>query len=245
VCYAIGRAERALREIGSSKGQPAINRAERLVGRGLVDLHCAAQEEVGIEIAQRQVGIGHRRVRTAAAVTGRSRLRAAALGADIQRAEIGFVRDRTAARADLDQLDGRDLHRQARAAQEALLARGFEAVGHERFAIVDQGELRRRATHVKGQHPFEAGIASEPGACQRTGSRTAFEQLHRHPLGLAHVRQAAVGQHQEQSARDALAAQRVLEPLEIDLGERADVGVGHRRRDAQVFADLRRDLGRE
>ena len=155
------------------------------------------------------------------------------------------MRDRAAAGADLDQLDGRDLHRQAGAAQEALLARRLEAIGDQRLAVVDQRELGRRAAHVEGEHALQSGVAAEPGAGQRAGRRAAFEQLHRRALGLAHMGEAAVRQHQEQAAGNALGAQRLLEPLEIDLGQRPDVGVGHRRRRAQVLADLRRDVGRQ
>ena len=155
------------------------------------------------------------------------------------------MRDRAAAGADLDQLDGGDLHRQAGAAQEALLARRLEAVGDQRLAVVDQRELGRRAAHVEGQHALQPGVAAEPGAGQRARRRAAFQQLHRRALGLADMRQAAVRQHQEQAAGNALGAQRLLQPLEIDLGERPDVGVGHRRRGAQIFADLGRDVGRQ
>ena len=38
--------------------------------------------------------------------------------------------------------------------------------------------------------------------------------------------EAAVGQHEEEAARDAFGAQRLLQPLEIDLGQRPDIGVG-------------------
>ena len=171
---------------------------EGAVGRGAIDLHGAAQEEVGIEIAQSEIGVGHRGLGAAAAVAGRPGLGAAALGSDIERAELRPVRDRAAAGADLDQLDGGDLDGQSGAAQEALLARRLEAVGDQRLALVDQGELGGRAAHVEGQHAVEAGIAAEPGAGQRAGRRAAFQQLHRRALGLAHMGEAAVGQHEKE-----------------------------------------------
>ena len=178
--------------------------AERAVGRRAIDLHGAAQEEVGVEVAQGEVGVGHGGFRAAAAVAGRSRLRAAALGPDIERAEVRLARDRAAARADLDQLDSGDLDRQSGAAQKTLFARGFEAVGDQRLAVVDQGELGGRAAHVEGEYAFQPGVAAEPGAGQRAGGRAAFQQLHRRALGLAHVGEAAVGQHEEEAARECL-----------------------------------------
>ena len=59
------------------------------------------------------------------------------------------------------------------------------------------------------------------------------------------MREAAVGQHEEEAARNAFGAQRLLQALEIDLGQRPHIGVGHRRAGAQVFADLGRDVGRQ
>ncbi|HEX9522092.1 MAG TPA: hypothetical protein VF949_03935, partial [Reyranella sp.] len=35
---------------------------------------------------------------------------------------------------------------------------GLEAVGDQRLAVIDQGQLRRRAAHVEGEHAIEAGV---------------------------------------------------------------------------------------
>src|SRR5260221_499551 len=83
------------------------------------------------------------------------------------------------------------------------------------LSFTAQRELGRGAAHVEGQHGMEAGVAPEPGTGQRAGGGAAFQQLHRSALGFADMRQAAVGQHQEEATRNALGAQRLLEPLEI------------------------------
>ena len=46
VAYAITRVDRALRQIGGTKGQPASNRAERLVGRLRADLSFITTDEI-------------------------------------------------------------------------------------------------------------------------------------------------------------------------------------------------------
>ena len=217
--------------------------AERRFRRHRVDLHRATQEEIGIEITQRQVGIGHRGLGATSAVARGTWLRAAALRSDIQCAEIALVRDRATTGADLDQLDRGDLDRQTGAAQETLLARRLEAPGDDRLTVVDQRELGGRPAHVEGQHSLEACIASEPCPGQRPCRGPAFQQLDRRALGLADVCETTVGQHEEQPARNALGAQRLLQPLEIDLGQGPDIGVGHRRAGTQIFADFRRNVG--
>ena len=76
VMHAIGR---AIRRDAKLPGQPP----ERRRGCPGIDPHRPAKEEPGIEIAQRQIGIRHRRRRAAAPVAGRPGLRPAALRPDI------------------------------------------------------------------------------------------------------------------------------------------------------------------
>src|SRR5581483_119886 len=73
-----------------------------LLGADLVELHVAAEEVAGIEIAEHQIRIGNARICAAAAVTDRARRRAGALRADLEQAEIADWRDAAAAGADLD-----------------------------------------------------------------------------------------------------------------------------------------------
>src|SRR5947208_523211 len=80
------------------------------------------------------------------------RLRAGTQRADLQQADVVEMGNRAAAGADLDQLQGRDAHRQAAALDEAALARDLEAVGDRGLAVVDDAELGGGAAHVEGQH---------------------------------------------------------------------------------------------
>ena len=213
----------------------------RLGGRE-VDLHLATEEEVGIEISQQQVGVGDGGIGAAAAVAGGAGLRAGTLRADLHQAEFVAVGDRAAAGPDFDQLDGRDLDRQAATLHEALLARRLEAVCDQRLAAVDETELRRRTAHVEGEHTLLAGVAAEPGAGEGAGSRPGFQQLDGGALRLLDVGEAAVREHQEEGRLDAEAGDLRHEPVEVDLGERFHEGVRDRGRGTGILADLRRDV---
>ena len=74
----------------------------------------AAGEVVRIDRAQHDIGVGHGRMHAAAAVAGRARLGAGALRPHRHALQRIDARDRAAAGADLDHLDHRDAHRQAR-----------------------------------------------------------------------------------------------------------------------------------
>ena len=152
--------------------------------------------------------------------------------------------DGAAAGADLDQLQGRDAHRQAAALDEAPLARDLEAVGDRRLAVVDDAELGGGAAHVEGQHVRAAVAGAEVRGDQRAGRRARFQQLHRRALGLLDIGEAAVRQHQQQRRRDAAAGDLRGERGQVALGQRLDVGVDDGRGGALVLADLRRHVDR-
>ena len=114
-----------------------------------VEAHVAAEEEPGVEVAEHEVGVRHGRTRPAAAVAGGAGVGARGLRPAGEQAERVDARQRPAADADLDHVDRRRLDRQARAAREAVRARGLELVRDERAAVLDQAQLGRRAAHVE------------------------------------------------------------------------------------------------
>ena len=128
-----------------------------------------------IDRAQHDIGIGHGRMPAAAAVAGGPRLGAGALRADrdpLQRIEPG---DRAAARADLDHLDHRHAHRQARALEEAGGAIDLEQPRGMRLVIVDQADLGRGATHVVAESPRLAGAGRDLRSKNRAAGRARFD----------------------------------------------------------------------
>ena len=95
----------AARRLDGGDAEFGAETAERRLGRGEVELHLAAEEVVGVDQPEQEIGVGDRRRRPAASVAGRARVRSGAVRPDLEEAEIVDPRDRTAARADLDQID--------------------------------------------------------------------------------------------------------------------------------------------
>ena len=88
-------------------------RAPRSVG-GEVERHVAAEEVAGVEQPEREVGVGDRRRGAAAAVARRAGVGAGGLRADLEQAELVDAGEAAAAGADLDEVDRRHRHREAR-----------------------------------------------------------------------------------------------------------------------------------
>ena len=104
----------------------AGERLQRRLGLVAMKRNGAAGEALGIEAAQRGVGVGDGGFGAAVAVAGGAGRAACRIGADLQAAQRVEAGDRAAAGADLDQLDHGDAHRQAAALHEAVGARHFE-----------------------------------------------------------------------------------------------------------------------
>ena len=209
---------------------------------GDIDRHRAAGKRLRVEVAEHEVGIGHRGLLAAASVAGRAGQGARALRADLEQAQFVQPRNAAATCADLDQLDGGDRNGQAAAFGQALFASRLEAVADQRPAVLDDGELCGRAAHVEREHVAHPGTFAEERACERAGGRAGFEQLDRYALGFVHVREAAVGEHHEERGADAERRNLAAHEFEVAVGKGRDVGVRHRGRAAFVFADLRRDF---
>src|SRR5215472_7658409 len=124
-----------------------------------IDAHLPASEVRRIEIAEEEIRIGDGGLRAAQAIRGGPRVRSRTPRADLEQPDLVHVRDAPASRSDLDQLDRRDADGQATALDEAPLPCCLEAVGGERLAVVDQGELGGGAAHVEGEDAGGGAIA--------------------------------------------------------------------------------------
>ena len=107
---------------------------DRRLARGAVELARAAEEIVGVEIAEQQVGVGDRRLRAAMAVAGRARDRAGAFRADLKACRVD-AGDRAAAGADAGDVE---------AAQRDALAGEAALGGQLRLAAGDQRDVGAR-----------------------------------------------------------------------------------------------------
>ena len=111
---------------GAETERPPDPLGDRVPSGVPVEPHLAAEEEVGVEIPQHEVGVGHGRLRAAEAVRHRPGPRPRALGADEEPAKRVDAGDRAAAGADLDHLDHRDLDREPAALLEMIAAVDLE-----------------------------------------------------------------------------------------------------------------------
>ena len=116
-----------------------------------VEPHLAAEEISGIEPAQHQIGVGHRRLGAAAAVAGRAGHRARAARPDIEAVLVVEPGDRAAADADLENVDDVAADREARIGPADMIDRF-----HRVAAALDHRAFRRRAAHVEGDQIVDA-----------------------------------------------------------------------------------------
>ena len=94
--------------------EPLRDRTERVVHGRHVGLDLAAAEEVLVDAAEREIGVGRRRLGAPTPVGRRAGHRAGGLRPDAQLAEVVDPGDAAAAVADLDEIDDRHHDRVAR-----------------------------------------------------------------------------------------------------------------------------------
>ncbi len=161
--------------------------------------------------------------------------------ADMQLTEIIDPGDRSAAIADLDQIDHRHHDRVAGGLTVAL----DPVIGLDRDLIVfDQRAFGGGAADVERQDVRLADDPAKLGRAPEAGGRAAFDHGDRNGLDGIEGIDAAIRLHDEKLAGIALAGQAAFELLEITLGlglniGREDGGVG-----ALIFAPLAGDLVR-
>jgi hypothetical protein len=221
------------------RGEP---RGDRRFRRRDIELHLTAEEAVGREVAEQKVAIRDRRLRPAEPVAGGPRVAARAVGADAHKAERIDARERSAARADFDHLDHRHLERQPAALAEAIDTRDLEVEAPRRLAAVDQRGLGGGAAHVEAEDVGRGGGLAIDARGLHAAGGTGLHQADRVARRDVARDGAAIGQHQEQRARDARLAQPGIEPREVAREDRQDIGVGNGGGAALVLADLRHEV---
>src|SRR5829696_5362517 len=167
----IGEGEDALS--GALRVEPERARDMRLDrGPSALDIERkrSAEEEFGIETAERQVRVRHRRLRAAAAITNRPRTRAGAARTDDEAPAWLDRGDRAAAGADGADLYHRQTHRQAV---------DLPLRHQRRLAVLNDADVEARAAHIDADEVREA----EPGAGalsrERSAARAGQQKPHR------------------------------------------------------------------
>ena len=167
-----------------------------------VELEFAAQEVVGIEPAEHQIGVGHRRLLAAAAIGHRAGDGTRALRADPQRVAGLDAGDGAAAGADLVDVHHRNLDR-----QRALVAADQRRAGRERPAFADHAGLGGGAAHVEGDGVAHAELRADRLRTDHAGRRAGFQHAHAADAGMLDGEQAAGGLHHVEIALEALGGQ--------------------------------------
>ena len=190
-----------------------------------IETHLAAQETVGAQPSEHQVGVGDRRPLAAHAVAGRPRRGARAFRSDMQRAAFGHARDRSAAGPDLENVDHRNLDR-----ERLLVAADQRASSGHYVSAMDHAGFRRGAAHVERDRVVDCDLVADRLRCDHARCRPRFQHAHAFLPRMFDFEEAAGRLHDEESAGKARSAR-----VSVDLGEiasdlGADIGVGRDRR---------------
>ncbi len=240
--------EDAVGGLGRALAERLRDGLERPCGGVGIQLDGAAGEVLGAQVAEDDQRVGQRRLVPAEAVAGRPRIRARALGADVQHPELVRRDEAAAAGADLGEVDEREPDRVAAALDEpaAQVDPGPDLVLRRlhRQAVLEDRRLRRRPAHVERDHVGDPGLAREKRTGDDSGGRPRLDQVRRLADRGRGAHQAAARLHDLERRRDPRCGQARLERADVALDDRADVGVDDGRARALVLADLGEDVGR-
>ena len=192
-----------------------------------------AQQAVGIEPAQHQVGVGDGGFAAAAAVADRPGPRAGALRADAQHARGIDRGDRAAAGADRVHVDHR--HVDGHGVFQLELAR------HGRHGVLDQADVGRGAAHVVGDEVGMARGAAGIGRRHHARGRARHHGVHGRERDELRRRRAAIALHHQDVAVEALAQKLQAQAREIAVEHGLHRGIDRRRHAALVLAVFRQD----
>ena len=188
---------------------------------------------------EHDVGVGDCRLGATTSVARGTGLGTRRLRPHLEQAELIDPSEAAAAGADLDEVDRRHRHREARTLLEAVDAGDLERVRELRLAIVDQARLGGGAAHVEAQQTILAEPTGEPRAGERTGRRTRLDEPDRRPRRVVGRHDTAVRQHHQDRATESLGREPLLQLVEIRPDHRHRGRIARRGDHSRVLADLR------
>ena len=191
--------------------------------RRQIDAGCS--KGVGVKPAKLQVGVGDRGVLPAERVRSRAGLGPRALRADPDLVEHIDAGNRSAASTDLDHVDHGNRDRHPAPLLEARCAVDFEGLGGRRTKIIDQADLRCRASHVEREHPVACVASCKVSSKNCSTGWARLNEPHGKRRCALDAHQAATGVHEVERATDAALQQFVAKPNKIGRHQRLDVGV--------------------
>ena len=190
----------------------------RRPGRGLVELHPAAEEVLGVQAAQHQVGVGEREVLPARPVADGAGIGPGAVGADLEEPAGVDPGDRPPARADGSDVDQR--HGRGYAPLDLV---GGGVAGP---AVKDQTHIGAGAAHVQGHQVVEAHQIGDALGRHRPPGRARHHQMDGMASRGRGVHEPAVRLHHGPVDVDARLPQPGLETAHVALHERLHISVG-------------------
>ena len=162
-------------------------------------MHLAAEEAVGADAAEDDVGVGDGQLGAAAPIADRARVGAGAVRTDLERADLVDPGNAAAAGADLHDVDHRHHRRMA-----VRISADVIALGDGRLAAMHEAGLGRGAAHVEGDGVLVAEIAADLRGRNDAADRPGFHHGDRHLLGGVRRHQAAVRLHDQQPTAETI-----------------------------------------
>ena len=175
----------------------------RRFGAGEVEAHCSAEEVVGVQVAEDEVGVAERRLRSPLRVAGGARGGSGALRTDPDGSPGIRLRDAATPRADLDHVDDRGAHRQPAPRLELVRSRDLERVDLHRRALTHQRPFGGGASHVEGEQVRQGEGAAVDGRHPGAGCGARFDDAHGKAAGEGWGQGAAARAHHVETTAKA------------------------------------------
>ena len=202
---------------------------DRRLGAPRIDRHMAP-EQVRRHASENEIGIGHRRQGSAAAVAGRARIGARALGADDEATGGSYARDRAAAGA-----DGMDIYDR----QTKREWTNFPLGRHLCASATDHTYICTGASDIDADRIFESRKRGDVAGTDHPRCRPRQRHVDRSPRCFDWPEHAAIGTHDQQRRGDVALSQAFLELSDIARDKTLNVGIESRGHGTLVFAEHR------
>ena len=231
----IGKPVHARRRRHGIKPKLGAERCKGALCRRHIQLALATQKIRGIQIAQHQIGIRHRRFRAALPISRRPRHRAGAARTHLQRTARTDMADGTTTRAKRHDIQ---------AFKRNALTGHIAATAKRGIAFLDQRNIGGGAANIKSDQILPEAAFRERHARRNTTRRPRQRRARRQARRFFHRRHATMREDHENRPAIARLFQPPAQPRQITRDNGADIGIHRRGRKPFKFLDLRQNLSR-
>ena len=226
-----------LRRLGRLRAQRLSDCLQRRDRRLRLEGDLAAEEIVGIEAAEDEIGVGHGRLRAALAVADRPGIGAGAARSDLEQPALVDPGDAAAAGAERGHIDAGDGYRYAEADLELALV--------ALLAALDGADVRAGAAHVEREGMLDAGQSGVVAGGDDAAGQARDEELRRLCVGGVDAQVTAIRLQHAGRSGDAEIIEGGAHAGDIVAQHRLDIGVADGGAAAFVLAPGRGDLVRD